>query len=207
MACVRLLTEAMTRSMVMERKAHSSSCLGRKLAQPGETHGVRCGRAQHLPTHVLQTACASCPTEQCSTLVLSMESKFMKGSESSLFNRNIYYFNSCLIFEKHCPEQSQDAGSPNPWQDSYETAMGGTILLNDLVEKNYFLYLERGSKTPSHAVASNQETIPSRRAILLCSSNFLQQGYQVPCISMACRINGTTTSRRTETISRAYKLE
>lgn len=147
------------------------------------------------PTDPCSTNCLCQPSHRSgSTLVFSGESKFMKGSESSLFNRGISLFYSCLIFEKHCPEQSQDAGSPNPWQESYETAMGETILLNHLVEKNYFLHLERGSTMPSHAVASNQETTPSRRAIPLCSNNFLQQGYQVPCISMAWRVTVTTTS-------------
>lgn len=98
----------------------------------------------------------------------------MKGSESSLFNRGISLFYSCLIFEKHCPEESQDAGSPSPWQESYETAIGETILLNDLVENNYFLHLERGSTMPSHAVASNQETTLTEEqylsaAIIFCS--------------------------------------
>lgn len=150
----------------------SSSCLGSKLIQTVERHGVRCWSAQRLPTcfpnSPYQLPQRTVKTSRCGALWfltgkarqarLAATLRFMKGSEMSLLDRDASLFWSWLIFEQHCPEQGQEAGNfPTPRR----TAVGlwqGTFLLNGLMEKNYLLHLERSRKTHSHAVASNQGT-------------------------------------------------
>lgn len=76
-----------------------------------------------------------------------------------LLDKDVSLIWSWLTFEKHCPEQGQEAGnSPTPLRTAVGLLWWGRLLLNVLIKQNYLLHLERSKKTPSHTVASKQGT-------------------------------------------------
>lgn len=114
------------------------------------------------------------PAQKAKASWASSITKVYRGLQKLPSQQKCFYSYGWLVLEKHYPEQGQETAS-QPSADSYEPATGGTLLLNDLVEKND-LHLEGRSKTHCHAVGSNQRTTSSGKAILLCCSTSLQQG-------------------------------